>query len=197
MEAGNKTKFFFYLGQGGIFDEDQPDFVVRNLLQSMQKYVMDYKRLTEGQEKEFVDILFKEELFGHQCAAFRNMAVKAQRLVVNFHIKRVHPSIRDMVRMRDLMDFFCKYGEQIFDSCPHLKWGSFLMSIAINYYFRLPTNYRGNEVILLFFDSHNLGQNLRREFRDMIQTEMNRRFSPILDFEEYLHVKSCLNLRKF
>ena len=157
--------------------------MVRELPESMKKYVIDYKRLTESQEKEFLDMLFTEKDFGEDCSTFQRMSVRAQRFVVNAAIPRVHPSIRDLVRMRDLMAFFCKNDEDILCKCRDKTWGSFIMSIAINYYFRLPTNFRGDALSASYSYPRLSDEDLRKKFVDMFQQEMNQTLAPIEDFE--------------
>jgi len=149
------------LGQAGEFATDQPEFVVNDLPESMKSCVLNYQCLTEAQIKIFLDRLFTPALFGEHCNTFQILAKNAQQFVVKAKIPRVHPSIRDLVRTRDLAIFFNKRGRELFDTSTSacsfwpgekkfpLMWASFLMAIAINYYFRLPTNFQGyNDVFL-------------------------------------------------
>jgi len=180
-------------GQQGNFAFNLAEFVVNELPLSLKKYRIDYDRLDETQEREFLSGLFSTFDFDHHhITSMQGMILKgkefaspiliyflAHRFVVNCKIPRVHPSIRDLVRMRDLVYFYCAEGQNILTGVSNgqLLYGALLISVAICYYFRLPTDFKGKD--------------LRKDFCDLIKREMDLLRFPISDFQDFVHKQLC------
>lgn len=130
----------------GINDTEQPAFIVRQLPPSLDEIILDYANLSRDQEEAFLTALFKTKQYEFM-ESMKNMILFAQEFVAQLKLKRVHLSIRDLMRTVHLYEFFSDPQSPILCrtriySKYEQHWAALLMAIAVSYYFRLPLLHR-------------------------------------------------------
>ena len=120
---------------------DQQVFAVRSIPSSLEELVLDFKGLRPEQEKYFLQVLL--DIRSDLCTEYERIQlhsaiVDGQNYVRNAKIHKVRVSIRDIMRVIDLYNYFryTEAGKELLG--PHdPHWKSLIISIAMGYYLRL------------------------------------------------------------
>lgn len=144
----------------------QDEFIVRPEPCGMARLQIDFGVLDPEQEERFVlnSVQTNPPTAGHDFLA--ELVCACQRFVRQANINRVRVSLRDIIRVRKLHDFFASNSPELarrrgllllrtsryVDSFGFDRWMPFIMSLALSYYLRLPKsgeNCRGQLAALI------------------------------------------------
>lgn len=153
-------------------DNDEPEYCVRNMPDSMKLLVLDFDKLNPDQERDFLSQMFETEakkrmyfVEWKRAELMESIAI-SQKFVAEARLKRVRVSIRDMLRAANMYWFFNEQNPLQFEFNEHIK--SLYMAIALAYYFRLPVD-------------------LRNKFYEHFKNKSKRFLSTELDFVDVVH----------
>ena len=182
----------YHWQQGQISDKE---FIVRPIPISMEMLSMDFGELTTSQVQLFLEVIVESKsdkiLNGHHRLHVKEFIRKSQLffMLPEHRMQRVHPSIRDLKRTIDLYVWFlcdsekillCPLPESRMEDCTdeaYFHWQALLMSIAMNYYLRLP------ESPTAFKDTGNIASHMlptRKKFELMVNEMLKNYNFPLV-----------------
>ncbi|KAH3761459.1 AAA+ ATPase [Pelomyxa schiedti] len=132
----------------GIPSRLTKSFAVRPPPLSLEKIVVDFGKLTQQQEENFTRGLVSTRLPNEddswRISSITDTILMAQRFINEARIHRVSASIRDIMRAMDLYLYFMHHSDYLVeipkvDSDEMVHWQSLALSVALTYYFRLPS----------------------------------------------------------
>jgi E3 ubiquitin-protein ligase RNF213 len=148
----------YYLKKGAInpFKETEilfeKEYIVNKMPKSMNNLVLNFDKLSEEDQKEFIEVLFSSSFFINNLNEtekniFKDLIIWSQLYIEKLKLNRIHVSLRDIIRCITLYNFFTdkKNSYIIFDDKDiHKNLLIILVVIGMVYWFRLPSESKEN-----------------------------------------------------
>lgn len=145
-----------YTGVRATGPGETADFIVRALPPSLKSQILDFDTLSSSQESQFLATLAKDIGFdvphrNQRCErALLKIVEDSQSFVRRQRLWRVHPSIRDMIRVLQLYRTLLTKSDVFLPPLPSgialateaasdfVHWSAVVVSVAMAYMMRLP-----------------------------------------------------------